>query len=121
MAEKYKSKLREKLAAASKRDEANEAGGRTLSYGNAATRYKDNKVTVPKKKRGALVSTLKDKVIAKAKTATQDHAKKVLSGGLKGDIDEATKGLLGIRHPGQLIPAIKAGGTLSAIIKAFMK
>ena len=118
---KYKSKLREKLAVAAKRNGANESGGRSLSYGSAASRHEDNKVTVPKKKRGNLVSTLKDKVIAKAKTATQDHAKKVLSGGLKDGADEASKGLLGIRHPGQLIPAIKAGGTLSAIIKAFMK
>ncbi len=92
-----------------------------MSYGKAAAHFKDSTVTVPKKKRGALVATLKDKVIAKAKTASQDHAKKVLSGGLKGGADEATKGLLGIRHPGQLIPAIKASSTLSGIIKAFMK
>ncbi len=115
---KYESKLRGKLAARAKKIEA---GGRSLSYGTAATRHKDNKVTVPKAKRGELVSTLRDKVAAKAKTAAQDHAKKVLGGKLKDGGDEASKGLLGIRHPGQLIPAIKAGSTLSGIIKAFMK
>ena len=118
MAEKFKSKLREKFRAVAKKDKA---GGRSLSYGSAQARYGDNEVTVPKSKRKAYFDQVKGTVVNKVKTATKKKAKEALSDKVKRGSEQAEKGLTGIKHPAQLIPAIKASDTLSSIIKAFMK
>lgn len=118
VAEKFKSKLREKFRAVAKKDKA---GGRSLSYGSSRVRYGDNEVTVPKPQRKAYFDQVKGTVVNKVKTATKKKAKEALSARVKKGSEQAEKGLTGVRHPAQLIPAIKASGTLSSIIKAFLK
>ena len=115
MAEKFKSKLREKFRAVAKKDKAS---GRSLSYGSAQARYGDNEVTVPKPQRKAYFDQVKGTVVDKVKTATKKKAKEAL---VKKGSEQSEQGLTGIKHPAQLIPAIEGASTLSSIIKAFMK
>jgi hypothetical protein len=117
---KYRAKLREKFKARAERDEA---GGRSLSVGdrNVKDHYGDYKeITIPNSQRGAFN--------AKITAAMKNRATEVLSGAAKTGLakekvltKEAHKGLTGIRHPAQLIPAIKGVSTLAGIIKALTK
>ena len=114
---KFKSKLRDKFKA---RAAKNEASGRSLGYGDrtAESYYKDRKdVSVPQSRRTSYFDQIKGKV----KEASQKRAHEVLSGKLKDGATEVHKGLTGIRHPAQLIPAVKAGTTLAGIIKSLTK
>jgi hypothetical protein len=113
LAEKFKSKLRGKLKAAAKR---NEAEGRSLGYGDRTVGHRGG-VSIPKSQRTAFF----DQVTGKIKKASKKRAHEVLGSKLKGSAEEAHRGLTGIRHPAQLIPAFKAGSTLTGIIKSLTK
>ena len=107
MAEKkFKSKLRKKL---SDRAKKNESGGRSLSYKTLEGGHKE--VGVPQRK--SYFDQIKGKVVE----ASKKQAHKIL-GGRAG---EEAKGLSGIRHPAQLIPAYNKGRSLADIIKALTK
>ena len=117
---KFKSKLRDKFKKAKERDKS---GGRSLGYGDrtAENYYGDYKeVTLPESQRKQFNTRLKE--------AMQNRAKEVLSEGTRTGLNtakdsarEVHRGLTGIRHPAQLIPAIKGASTLAGIIKALTK
>jgi hypothetical protein len=115
---KFKSKIRDKFAASAKAGE----GGRSLSYKSLDyDHYRDYKdVTLPESEKKKFNTSLK--------TAMQNRAKEVLSGGvdsakkaLTAGANEVHKGLTGIRHPAQLIPMAKGVNTLAGLIRALTK
>ncbi len=111
---KFKSKLREKMKARSKRDEA---GGRGLGYGGrtAEKHYSKRTTVTPEKSGTGFSSAIKSRVLS----AVASQTKKALASNTKPSKKKG--GLLGITHPSQLIPAIQKGRTISGIINALRK
>jgi hypothetical protein len=110
---KFKSKLRDKFKRTAMK---NKADGRSLSYKPLKGEHKE--VSLPKS--ASPIFSL-SKIAGKIKASTQKRAHELLGGEVKKGATKAHKGLTGIRHPAQLIPAIKTGSTLAGLIQSLMK
>ncbi len=117
---KFKAKLRDKFK---RRAAKNEGGRRSLSYGDRTAEdyygeYKE--VSLPESQRSAFNASLKGAMKKRAEEVLS-RGKDTVRGKLQDSAKEIHKGLTGIRHPAQLIPAAKGARSLHSIIKALIK
>ncbi len=110
---KYKSKLREKMKLRNERGEA----GRSLGTADRTVQSHYGQRSKPRAaKSKSPISNLGSRI----RSAITSSAKKAATSKLKSS-SESNRGLTGIRHPAQLIPAIKTGRTVAGLVKAIVK